>query len=777
MSTLPRRLSLRLATLAALVSATLVPVLVSSDRPTYAAVPQASSLSHSVLLSQPAHFATGAAHAAHSARAAWADRALLATASSPAGLTSFIASIDTMKESRDTLNNPLTDAQIMEDVTTTASLGANYVTVDVPYDYPSYMARWVNAARTAGLHVWFRSTFDDWERIYTSTVQMTPSGYITALTNFIAAHPSLYKPGDILDPLPEPENSSYWASKSPYGNNWGWYNAPNATTDEFNRFFVDLTSAARTALQNAGITGVTTNIRSVAPWWAYHPLSLYPATIAAMGNVAIDIYDGQSPTISPSAALLQLQDDITNIEQVSGVPIILGEYGYSIDGVTTDAQQEAVVKPQLDWLRTQPYIQGMNWWHGAGYPAPDTINGARLFSGTIGAWTPRPAAFDLADFFSAELHTPNPTATSIAADKIVPIASTATATLAPSATTMAPASTSTPPPATSTPPPATGTATTTTTGTATTTTTGTATTTTTGTATTTTTGTATTTTETSSPTATTTETSAATSTWTSTSTAIATSTWTATSTPPPAGAPTSISTVTPAAPRPSVMATALPRSTMITPMATATRTGIPTPRATATARQWPATRTPTRTPRTPTRTPRTPRTPTPMATATATVRPHEKRPHGTRQPTPRPPALSVHVMTGAPTIVQGNVEMFSTTLVSVRTTTHGTLNFAVSPQRGRAVWWARRTANVTPTKPWTLTVSWHVPYRQAPGPYTLHVMVIPDGVRTGAGIDGAAAFAVLRPAPRGGPSHAQSRPVIHRRRPSTAAETVARIVV
>jgi len=314
----------------------------------------------------------------------------------------FIASIDTMKESQDTLLHPLTDAQITEDVDTTASLRVTHVTEDVPWDYPRYMYKWIRAIRAAGKHVWFRSTFDAWDDIYGAAPTMTPADYIAALQRFIAAHPGFFRPGDILDPLPEPEIGPYWARTSPYGTSWGWKNPPNATTDAYNTFFVNLTRATRDALHAAGVTGVTTNIRSTNPWFASRPHALYPATVAQIGRVTTDMYVGQATTITPALALRQFQRQIESIERLRGVPLVLGEFGYSLQGLVSDRQQQAVLAPQLAWMRTQPYIQGANYWHGAGYPSPDTINGAKVFTGTIGAWTPRPAARDLASFFGSE---------------------------------------------------------------------------------------------------------------------------------------------------------------------------------------------------------------------------------------------------------------------------------------------------------------------------------------------------------------------------------------
>lgn len=324
---------------------------------------------------------------------------------------SFIAAIDTMKESRDMDMSCrggwticLADKDILEDVATTAALGVTHITVDTYYDRPDTMARWVRAVRRAGKRVWFRPTWIAWEGSYGGAETMTPAAYIRATTAFIQAHRGLFRAGDILDPLPEPENSPYWTRTSPFGADWSWKGTPNVTTDAYNSFFNDLTRAVRRALAMAGVDGVRTDIRSVGAWFAERPQTLYPATVAAFGRLTIDMYPGQDPLITPNRALRELQETVTGLEKLWGLPLTIGELGYTVvpRALVSDARQESVLKPQFAWLATQPYIQGLNYWHGAGYPAPDLWNGASLFKGTTGRWKPRPAASDLSTLFKAK---------------------------------------------------------------------------------------------------------------------------------------------------------------------------------------------------------------------------------------------------------------------------------------------------------------------------------------------------------------------------------------
>src|SRR5258708_9481021 len=181
----------------------------------------------------------------------------------------FFAAIDTMKVSRDTARQPLSEQEITKIVDASASLNANYITVDTQWDYPGYMAEWIKAIRSTGRrHVWFRIAPNQWEDTNGSTGIMTPAQYIASEREFILAHPSFFEPGDILDPCSEAEQGLYW--KATYGQGWT-NNAPNVATSAYNAFLRQTTDVADATLQQNGINGVITTIRSVNSFVATHP--------------------------------------------------------------------------------------------------------------------------------------------------------------------------------------------------------------------------------------------------------------------------------------------------------------------------------------------------------------------------------------------------------------------------------------------------------------------------------------------------------------------------
>ncbi|GCE31709.1 hypothetical protein KDA_71930 [Dictyobacter alpinus] len=312
----------------------------------------------------------------------------------PGKVTSnFIASIDTMKVSRDTETRPLSQTEIKEIVQLAGQLNTNYITVDTHWDYPEYMQSWINAIHQAGQHVWFRGHPNQWENQNNANGTMTPAQYLDAERRFIQDHPTFFADGDIFDPCPEPEQGHYWENN--YGHSWT-SNAPNQVTREFNRFLRDATSVADAAFQQSQITGVTTTIRSINSFFATHTDVLERATIDKFGRITIDSYP-ELNTFQPEQATKARIDEIKNIYNLWHVPIILGEMGYSNQTNVDDATQQAVLKDEFAALQGLSYLDGVNYWVG---PGSTTTGGyTYIIKKEQGHWSYRPAANDIAAFY------------------------------------------------------------------------------------------------------------------------------------------------------------------------------------------------------------------------------------------------------------------------------------------------------------------------------------------------------------------------------------------
>jgi len=318
---------------------------------------------------------------------------------SPSRTSAFIASIDTMKVSRDTATHPETASQIAQAVDLCASLNTTYITVDTNWEYPAYMKEWIDAIRAAGKHVWFRTQPNQWHDDNGATGIMSPSQFESAERSFIDAHPGFFRAGDIFDPISEPEDGLYWNATFPSG--WSWRHAPNTYTNQFNRFILQTTEIANRALKANGVRGVITNIRSVSGWWAASPKSLYNRTVDRLGNVTFDSYPEGTLTDPTAAAHARLSELAAIHAARPDVPVIVGEMGYSDGLPVSDAQQESVIAEELTGIRTLGYVAGLNYWVG---PGTSTSGGyTHIFAGRAGAWTLRPAANDLGSFFRSYL--------------------------------------------------------------------------------------------------------------------------------------------------------------------------------------------------------------------------------------------------------------------------------------------------------------------------------------------------------------------------------------
>lgn len=314
-----------------------------------------------------------------------------------------ITSVDTMKDSKDTCHptsSQMSDADIAQGVNLAATLNVTHITVDCGWNYPDYLARWVAAVRATGKSVWFRCQWDEWEGINGASQSLTPDEYLTETVAFIYAHPDLFQPGDILDACPESNNSSYWPTN--YGGA-GWTNsAPTAGTDALNVFLRSLDTQIQTALQNNGVMGVNTKIHSVDISWANDITKLYPATIAQLGCVTYDSYPEDSSTDPDDCADARYADLLAVMNARPGVPIVIGELGYSDDVDVDDATQDSVLAAEFAMLQTVAPIIGMNYWVAQGTSSSGGYT--HIFGNVRGAWTLRPAGARLRDFYYQQIY-------------------------------------------------------------------------------------------------------------------------------------------------------------------------------------------------------------------------------------------------------------------------------------------------------------------------------------------------------------------------------------
>jgi len=302
-----------------------------------------------------------------------------------------------MKESRDTETHQLSTNEISSIVKLSATVNANYITVDTHWDYADYIRQWVDAIRATGRHVWFRLQPNQWENANGASGSMNPEQYKHGEYNFIKTYHSLFQAGDILDPCPEPEQGHYWAKH--YVHEWT-ANSPNTATAAYNTFLRETTDIANAALHEEGIKGVITSIRSINAFFATHPDTLEQATVDKFGRITVDSYPERHLT-DPDKATNARLSELQTIENTWHVPIIIGEMGYSNDVPVDDAIQQTVLKAEFAALASLSFLDGINYWVGPG------ANGAGgytyIFVHSGGEWAFRPAAYELTAFYKTML--------------------------------------------------------------------------------------------------------------------------------------------------------------------------------------------------------------------------------------------------------------------------------------------------------------------------------------------------------------------------------------
>lgn len=262
-----------------------------------------------------------------------------------------VRSIDTMKYSRDLAREKTSDASfdaiISEQVSNIAGTGATHVAIATPYDeeFVPFMTRWVNSARSYGLKVWFRGNLSGWEGWF-DYKKISRTAHTLGVTEFIRAHASLFKNGDIFTSCPECEN--------------GGQGDPRQTGDVegYRQFLIDEHRAVNAAFRSAG-KNVTVGYPSMN--YDVAKLIMDKNTTAELGGiVAIDHY-----VKDPK----QIAQDVAYIAKESGGKVFLGEFGTPIPDIHGNLNQDE----QATWVRTAlaalehtPELVGLNYWVAVG---------------------------------------------------------------------------------------------------------------------------------------------------------------------------------------------------------------------------------------------------------------------------------------------------------------------------------------------------------------------------------------------------------------------------
>ena len=258
-----------------------------------------------------------------------------------------VQSIDTMKYSRDLarekLKDPAFDIQIYQQVKGIAATGATHISIATPYDeeFLPILKRWVNAARSNNLHVWFRGNFSGWEEWF-GYKKISRDDHKKMTQQFIESNADLFQDGDIFTACPECEN--------------GGPGDPRRTGDikGYREFLIEEHKIMEDSFKKIG-KNVIINYNSSNGDVAR--LVMDKETTKALGGiVAIDHYVASGDKTS---------FDITEIAKESGGKVVLSEFGApipDIHGDMSESDQAEWIEKTMKILAANKDLVGMSYW-------------------------------------------------------------------------------------------------------------------------------------------------------------------------------------------------------------------------------------------------------------------------------------------------------------------------------------------------------------------------------------------------------------------------------
>jgi len=275
----------------------------------------------------------------------------------PADQSWPIQVVDSMKETKDRVENQRDDDFVNKWMDAASELGVTHVAIDTPLDNPKgedsidYTRRWLNAARKRSLLVFHRHMPLTAEGIY-DRKKNPDVDYLKMVEDYVIQHPDFFREGDIFS-VPEIQN---WGIKG------GTYCPQDVcifdSRESYNTFIRDLASVAETAFAGIdlkdkvkvwghGFDGFVTAGLDNPDWEGKSFIE--PATMLAMDNVlSLDHYP------NPSA---KMETDLEIIRNVWPQALLfISEWG------TIHGESVSEMRKVLEIFQRYPVI-GINYWH------------------------------------------------------------------------------------------------------------------------------------------------------------------------------------------------------------------------------------------------------------------------------------------------------------------------------------------------------------------------------------------------------------------------------
>ncbi|MCR4324965.1 MAG: hypothetical protein NUV69_04745 [Candidatus Curtissbacteria bacterium] len=268
-----------------------------------------------------------------------------------------IQGVSSMKITKDIICDPADEEFIGKWLDKAHDLGANYVSVETPYDSPScgnslaYTRIWVREIRERDMKVWHRHMPLAFEGIYGKSKDPN-ANYLKQISDYIKANPDLFAEGDIFTPIPEPQNGGIQGITFCHGGVCIFPNRENFNV--FLRVAIDMSQDAFSEIGKNNIKIGYYGFDGFVAWGHNNPDwegILEDETIAKMGNITIDHY--------PEAVGTTMEEDLNELSSIyPGIPIVIGEWG-TIGG----GDLEAIIKTTMAAAKNHPNVIGFNYWH------------------------------------------------------------------------------------------------------------------------------------------------------------------------------------------------------------------------------------------------------------------------------------------------------------------------------------------------------------------------------------------------------------------------------
>ncbi len=262
-----------------------------------------------------------------------------------------IASIDTMKYSRDVAREKLNDISfdkiIDKQIADIAGTGATHVAIGTPYDeeFLPFLKRWVAAARKYKLKVWFRGNFSGWERWFDYSA-IDRSTHMAQTVKFVENNSYLFENGDIFGACNECENGGPGDPRQ------------NGDVIGHREFLIREYKEVKNAFNKIG-KKVAANFNSMNGDVAR--LIMDRQTTRELDGIIVVDHYVSTPQI--------LADDLKRLADKSGGKVVLGEFGVpivDINGNMTDQKQADWINEAMGRIFQMPEVIGVNYWVNIG---------------------------------------------------------------------------------------------------------------------------------------------------------------------------------------------------------------------------------------------------------------------------------------------------------------------------------------------------------------------------------------------------------------------------